>query len=70
MTPGLPTYAARLSASSCRSQFNHGFELVKIWATNPLHLSNRRLLKVPLCSVDGQPEHRFDTESIQRRRTL
>jgi hypothetical protein len=31
---GSYTYAARLSASSCRSQLHNGFELVKIWATN------------------------------------
>ncbi len=41
------TYAARLSASSWRSQLNNGFQLVKIWAASstslvPKETANRK----------------------------
>ena len=47
---GSYTYAARLSASSCRSQLNNGFELVKIWSTtlrSPAFMSELRGGKPP-----------------------
>lgn len=61
------SYAVRLTASTWRSQLITWFELAQIWSTinkslilnglnhQSLHLSNRRVLKVPIVRRSPEP---------------